>query len=97
MKKRFHKEIFDRIPEERRKNLLETAIHEFAHHGFDNANINTIAEKAGISVGSIYKYFDTKKDLFNCVHHGVVKPWSRCSTKSWFPGSLLVKLEKLSG
>ncbi|HPZ65708.1 MAG TPA: TetR/AcrR family transcriptional regulator [Bacillota bacterium] len=76
--------------------MLETAIHEFAHHGFDNANINTIAEKAGISVGSIYKYFDTKKDLFlTCVHHGVETLEQVLNEVLVSREPLLVKLEKI--
>ena len=56
----------------RRNKIINVAVHEFAHKGFDNANINKIASAAGISVGSIYKYFDTKEDLFlTCVHFGV--------------------------
>lgn len=60
----FHKGTFDRIPSEKRIHIIETAIREFANKGFDHANINTIAEKAGVSVGSIYKYVDSKESLF---------------------------------
>lgn len=72
MKKTYHNKIFERISREKQQRLIDTAIHEFAHRGFDSANINTIASKAGMSVGAVYKYFSTKKDLFlACVHFGV--------------------------
>ncbi len=72
MKYKYHNGIFDRIPQEKRSKLIDVAIREFAYKGYDNANINTIASIAGISVGSVYKYFNTKKDLFlTCVHFGV--------------------------
>lgn len=32
--------------------------------GFDQANINTIAEQAGIGKGTIYLYFENKRELF---------------------------------
>lgn len=32
--------------------------------GFDQANINTIAEQAGLGKGTIYLYFPSKHDLF---------------------------------
>lgn len=67
-----HKEAFDRITEERRQQILEIGVNEFANKGFDGANINIIAQKAGISVGLMYKYFSTKEDLFlTCVNHGI--------------------------
>lgn len=66
------KPTFLNIPEEKRKKILTVAVTEFANHGFDNANINTIAKKAGVSVGSLYKYFNTKTDLFLAsVHYGI--------------------------
>ena len=68
----YHKPTFDNISEEKRKKILDVAVNEFANHGFENANINTIAKKADVSVGSLYKYFDTKADLFlTSVNYGV--------------------------
>lgn len=68
----FHKDTFDRIPDEKRMRIIEIATVEFAGKGFDNANINDIAEKAGVSVGSLYKYFDSKENFFlTCVSFGI--------------------------
>lgn len=57
-------ELFERIPEEKQNRILQAAIEEFSDFGYDNANTNTIASKAEISVGSLYKYFKNKEDLF---------------------------------
>ena len=46
-----------------RQLLIKAAIQEFAHNGFDGANINTISLKAGFSKGTIYNYFPSKMDL----------------------------------
>jgi TetR/AcrR family transcriptional regulator len=68
----FHKDTFDRIPDEKRARILEIATAEFANKGYDSANINEIAEKAGISVGALYKYFDSKENFFlTCVSFGI--------------------------
>ncbi|MBN2652698.1 MAG: TetR/AcrR family transcriptional regulator [Spirochaetales bacterium] len=61
---KYHKDTFDRIPEEKREKILSVAVKEFANKGYNNANINTIAALAGVSVGSLYKYFNTKEDFF---------------------------------
>ena len=60
----YHKEAFDNIPEEKRARILATAAAEFASKGFATANINVIAKKAGISIGSMYNYFESKEALF---------------------------------
>lgn len=60
----YHKSTFDNIPREKRERILSVATAEFAEKGFENANINRIAKNADVSVGSLYKYFDTKRDLF---------------------------------
>jgi TetR/AcrR family transcriptional regulator len=66
-------ELFQRIPEEKRNRILQASISEFSGCGYENANTNRIAEKAGISVGSLYKYFETKEDLFlTTVNHGAL-------------------------
>lgn len=57
-------ELFGRIPEEKRNRIIEAAINEFAVFGYRNANTNKIAHNAGISVGSLFQYFENKEDLF---------------------------------
>ena len=66
-----HKDTFDRISEKKQLKIIDTAVSEFAARGFAAANINKIAEKAGISIGSMYKYFASKEDLYLAVvDHG---------------------------
>jgi len=60
----YHKETFEKIPESKRKTILEAAVIEFSSKGFNAANINVIAKNAGISIGSMYQYFDSKENLF---------------------------------
>ena len=48
---------------ERRRAILESAIGEFAQHGFFNARISAIAAGAGVAEGTIYLYFESKDDL----------------------------------
>lgn len=92
----YHKATFDRIPAEKRTRVMETAIEEFAMKGFDNANINTIAEKAGISVGSLYKYFDSKESLFlTVIHHGMETLEAAMNDALDSSDDILVKTEKI--
>jgi TetR/AcrR family transcriptional regulator len=56
--------VFERISDEKRKRVLESAKAAFARDGFSGTNVNRVAEAANISVGSLYKYFRTKEDLF---------------------------------
>ncbi len=59
-----HKDTFDKIAEKKRARILKIASSEFADKGFGGANINVIAKKANISIGSMYNYFSTKENLF---------------------------------
>jgi AcrR family transcriptional regulator len=40
---------------------------EFASHGYEQASYNRIIERAGVSKGAMYYYFDDKEDLFTTV------------------------------
>ncbi len=48
---------------EQRENILDAARQSFAERGFHGASMALIAEKAGISVGLIYRYFAGKSEL----------------------------------
>lgn len=60
----FHKAVFERISDQKRERVFESAMREFAAQGYVAANINTIAENAGISIGAMYTYFPSKENLY---------------------------------
>ncbi|KUO74666.1 MAG: AcrR family transcriptional regulator [Clostridia bacterium BRH_c25] len=89
-------ESFERITEEKRNKIFESAITEFAEHGFDSANINKIAQNAGVSIGSMYKYFNSKEDLFlTIIHFGVEATKAVLEEIMRGEGDLLTRIEKI--
>jgi AcrR family transcriptional regulator len=54
---------FFNLPEEKRQNILDCAVDEFARHDYDSASISRIVARAGIAKGSLYQYFQDKSDL----------------------------------
>lgn len=43
--------------------IIEATTHILTQEGYDKANTNRIAERAGISIGSLYQYFPNKESL----------------------------------
>ena len=58
------KVVDEQMREATRRHIIRQAASEFARLGFDQANINLIAEQAGIGKGTIYLYFENKRELF---------------------------------
>jgi AcrR family transcriptional regulator len=56
--------VDEQMREATRRRIMRVAASEFARLGFDQANINVIAEQAGIGKGTIYLYFENKRELF---------------------------------
>lgn len=57
------KKQFEEIREERRAQIMDTALEHFAREGFHATTINHIARHAGISKGLMYNYFESKEAL----------------------------------
>lgn len=55
---------FYKLESEKRERLMEVAAQEFARYGFEGASINRILERAQMSKGATYYYFEDKVDLF---------------------------------
>ena len=55
----------------KKTHILQAALTRFASQGYHQTTIDDVAQDAGVSKGSIYVYFDSKKELF-------------LSTFSWF-------------
>lgn len=92
----FHKPTFDNIPSEKKQKILSVSLREFSSKGFESANINTIAKEAGVSVGSMYKYFDSKTDLFlTTVNLGIETLEGVLESVSSMDCGFMEKLERL--
>lgn len=50
---------------DKRELLINAAYKVFSEKGYYNAKMEEIAEEAGVGKGTVYSYFDNKKDLFD--------------------------------
>jgi AcrR family transcriptional regulator len=64
-------ELFEARPETRRRRkaerpqeILEAAFAEFSRNGYATTTLDRIAERAGVTKGTIYVYFESKEHLF---------------------------------
>lgn len=58
--------------DERRRQILEQAARIFAANGYRQTDVQEIADSVGVGKGTIYRYFDTKENLFlKTVDHGM--------------------------
>ncbi|SFG54934.1 transcriptional regulator, TetR family [Desulfotomaculum arcticum] len=55
---------FYSLEPEKRERIINAALKEFAHIGFEKASTNEIIRKAEISKGSLFNYFNSKKELY---------------------------------
>ncbi len=91
-----YKEAFEKISPEKQKKILDAAVTEFASKGFSQANINVIAKNAGISIGSMYNYFESKENLFLAVvDYGYTELEAVLSTVDLEQGDIFDKFEML--
>jgi AcrR family transcriptional regulator len=50
--------------QQRRQQLIDAALQQFAEQGFDGASIRDIAQAAGVTEALVYHYFRSKEHLF---------------------------------
>ena len=56
-----------RRKEARPQELLQSALHLFVEHGFAATRIEQVAQRAGVSKGTLYLYYPSKEELFKAV------------------------------
>ncbi|MBI2701019.1 TetR/AcrR family transcriptional regulator [Mycobacterium gordonae] len=57
--------------------ILDAAAHVFAEHGYAAGTTNRIAERAGLSIGSLYQYFPNKDAVLRALMDAHVDAGSR--------------------
>src|SRR5450755_1672815 len=56
--------------EKNKLKIERAALQLFTRRGFHGTTVREIAKKAGVSMGKLYIYYDTKEDIFiGLVHH----------------------------
>ena len=64
--------MFNQLDESKKMRIIQAALAEFAEKGYDGASTIKIAQKAQISKGSLFHYFQTKETLFNwLIQYGI--------------------------
>jgi AcrR family transcriptional regulator len=58
------KEENEEIRERRKTQILDAALTVYLDHGFNGADMDLVARRAGLAKGLIYYYFSTKGELF---------------------------------
>jgi len=58
---------WNRRKEARPAEIVGAALDVFAENGFAAARLDEVARRAGLAKGTLYRYFDTKEDLFRAV------------------------------
>lgn len=58
---------FSEMRETTKQKIMDVALELFAHEGYFQTSISTIAKKASISKGLMYNYFESKEDLLKAI------------------------------
>lgn len=62
----------EKLSAKRVREIIKAGSQVFAEHGYDKTDMQSIADRAGVSKGTIYLYFQNKEELFfQCVRAGV--------------------------
>ncbi|KKI91217.1 TetR family transcriptional regulator [Bacillus sp. SA1-12] len=92
-----NEEQLQQIRDERKEQIIEAALRVFARRGIIGTKMSMIASEAGISAGLLYRYFDSKDELFiTLVQKAVDESIAGIKSIYQLPGSPLEKIKTLT-
>ena len=50
---------------DKRRLILDSAVHVFARRGFHHCRVSDVADEAGVAYGLVYHYFSSKEEILN--------------------------------
>jgi AcrR family transcriptional regulator len=72
--------------DDKREKLLEAALGLFETRGYDGVAVPEIAAKAGVAVGTVYRYFETKDALVNALYRSLKQSYNTAVLAPIEPG-----------
>ncbi len=64
-----------------RSRIMQVALEEFSDKGYHATTIDSIAERAGIAKGTLYRHFSTKEGLFNALKEDTITEFVEMARK----------------
>jgi AcrR family transcriptional regulator len=90
-------DAFQNLPSEKRDLILNASLDEFALYGFEKASTNRIVRNTGISKGSLFQYFGSKKELYFAVLEHTARSLVEALKKklTGLPSDIMERLKKI--
>lgn len=86
---------FYSLDPEKQQRIIYAAMEQFVRNGYEKASTNEIVKNAGISKGSLFKYFNSKKELFFFLFEEALKVTDRIyKDMDWNETDLFERLRK---
>lgn len=67
------KNTFFNLPEEKKQRIIDTAYDEYLNKPYEEVTVRSIVEKADIPIGSFYKYFEDKDELYLYLNDEIIE------------------------
>ena len=84
-------------PSASRERILAAAERRFAAFGYRRTGVAEIAREAGVSAGTIYRYFESKEDVFRAVVRELHDAWlARARQALAAPGTAIERFGRLA-
>ena len=75
-----------RDPESKRAALHEAALRQFTERGYEHVSIASIANEAGIAVGTVYRFYENKLFLLRAMLEGIEGDFVKRMQVDWAQG-----------
>ncbi len=85
--------VFTELDSDKRKRIEEAAMEEFAAYGYENSSTNRIVKECGISKGSLFKYFESKMELYFYLTDMVTAEMMRDMSGLALPADIFARIE----
>ena len=69
------------LKKELRYEILAAASIEFYKDGYEKTSVRAIANRAGMTVGNIYRYFENKRDIFDSIIMPIIELFDKMLLK----------------
>lgn len=91
-------DVLINVDEEKKINIINSAMKEFSKNTFQKASTNVIVEEAGISKGLLFHYFGSKANLYKYLEHFSIKVITEkiVDELDWEERDIFLRLKEIS-